>query len=528
MPLPALNLLVATVMVAAANQGFWKALLALQPTPAFLAAVGTCILVLVYLFLAAVTWGRLAKPALYLVLLTTAATTYFISRYGVVIDRDMIANVIETDTREALELFNPGFLTWMLAFGLLPCVAVSRVHIVGRPWKARVGHSAVVLLASVLILGTAAAAFYQPFASLLRNHRELRYVLVPLNVVSATLQYARRSARRPQQLELVGVDAHRVISAGAGTRRRVTVVVVGETARAQNFSLLGYERETNPELAQRDLIVLGDTRACGTATATSVPCMFQDVGQAGYRSSMATGRENLLDVLRRAGIDVFWSENNAGCKHVCDRVPHEELAHLDVASLCPGRQCRDEVLLRGLQARIDAFDRDGVIVLHMLGSHGPAYFKRYPRAFAVYRPECRTAELERCTREQIVNAYDNTIRYTDHVLSALVDLLERNGSALDIALLYVSDHGESLGEHGLYLHGMPYAIAPAEQTRVPMLMWLSPGHRERIDVDCMRRRAHLPTSHDNLYHSVLGLMRVQASVYRRERDLFAPCMRMAS
>ena len=187
----------------------------------------------------------------------------------------------------------------------------------------------------------------------------------------------------------------------------------------------------------------------------------------------------------------------------------------------------DEVLLRGLQARIDAFDRDGVIVLHMLGSHGPAYFKRYPPAFAVYQPECRTAELERCTREQIVNAYDNSIRYTEHVLSALIDLLERNGSALDIALLYVSDHGESLGEHGLYLHGMPYAIAPAEQTRVPMLMWLSPGHRERIDVDCMRRRAHLPTSHDNLYHSVLGLMRVQTSVYRSERDLFAPCMRTA-
>jgi len=528
MSLPALNFVVALVIVAAANHGFWRALLALQPTPAFVAAVGACVLVLVNLFLAAVTWGRLAKPALGLILLTTAATTYFMSSYGVVIDRDMIVNVMETDTREALELLTPGFLTWMLAFGILPCAALSRVRIVDRTWRARLAGGAILLLASVLTLGGAAATFYQPFASLLRNHREVRYTLVPLNVVGASLQYARRSLRTTGPLQTVGLDARQVLAAGSGTRRRVSVIVVGETARAASFSLLGYGRDTNPQLARRDMIVFGATHACGTATATSVPCMFQDVGMAAYRSSMAKGRENLLDVLQRAGIDVFWRENNAGCKHVCDRVAHEELAHLEVESLCPGGQCRDEILLRGLQARIDAFTRDGVIVLHMLGSHGPAYYKRYPREFAVFQPECQTGELERCTREQIVNAYDNSIRYTDHVLSAIVGLLERNDRTIDSAMLYVSDHGESLGEHGLYLHGMPYAIAPEEQTRVPMLMWLSPGHRERIDVDCMRRRANLPASHDNLYHSVLGLMHVQTAIYRRERDLFAPCARVAS
>jgi len=230
-------------------------------------------------------------------------------------------------------------------------------------------------------------------------------------------------------------------------------------------------------------------------------------------------------VLQHAGIAVRWRDNNSGCKGVCDRVPHEDLSNLQVPGLCSDGECYDEILLRGLQSQIDKLNGDAVIVLHMHGSHGPAYFKRYPPAFEFFKPVCNTIQLDHCARQSIVNAYDNTLRYTDHVLNQAIDLLRGNAARFDTAMLYVSDHGESLGENGLYLHGMPYALAPHEQVQVPMLLWLSEGMRGRpeIDIACLESRRREPVSHDNLFHSVLGLSKVQASVYRPERDLFRSC-----
>ena len=164
--------------------------------------------------------------------------------------------------------------------------------------------------------------------------------------------------------------------------------------------------------------------------------------------------------------------------------------------------------------------RDTVIVLHMMGNHGPAYFRRYPREFHHFVPDCATAELRKCTRDQVVNSYDNAILYTDHVLASLVHALEKHAGTLDAAMLYLSDHGESLGEAGLYLHGLPYAIAPDTQTRVPMIAWLSPqfAASNLVDRACLRGKAAEPLSHDNLFHSVLGVLDVQTSAYRPERD----------
>jgi len=525
--LATLNLVLAAGLLAAANLPFWKTVLSTDPQPGFVVGVAALVLMLVNLLLTGLTWGRMAKPVLYVVLLITAAATYSMHRFGIVFDRDMIANVVETDLREALELLNPGFVGWMLLFGVLPCFAVQRVRLVRGTWKSRLAETGVVLLLSALVAVVVAATVYQPLASLVRNHRELHYQLVPLNIVGAIGKHTVRSLDAPARLELVGADARRTIPAELAARRRLTVVVVGETARAANFSLLGYGRDTNPRLARSDVIALSNVHACGTATAASVPCMFQDVGRDGYRASMAKSRENLLDVLQRAGVQVLWRDNNSGCKHVCDRVPQEDLAHLSLPELCRDGHCYDEVLLHGLQQRIEQLSGDGVIVLHMLGSHGPAYGKRYPSTHAAFEPACDSNQLEKCSRDEIVNAYDNTIRYTDHVLGAVISLLERNSASLDSAFLYVSDHGESLGEHGLYLHGLPYAIAPDEQTHVPMVLWLSQGYRQRIDMHCMRGQTDQPFSHDNLFHTVLGLMQVSTSVYKRERDLFSTCTRAA-
>jgi lipid A ethanolaminephosphotransferase len=303
------------------------------------------------------------------------------------------------------------------------------------------------------------------------------------------------------------------------------VVVVGETARAANFSLNGYARETNPELAARGVINFEQASSCGTATAVSVPCMFQNVGRDGYKDSMANSREGLLDVLQRAGVGVLWRDNNSGCKGACVREPYEDVSHIEVDAMCDPGECHDEVLLNGLQAYLDSLNHDAVIVLHMKGSHGPAYYKRYPAAFEKFTPVCKSNQLDRCQQAEIVNAYDNSLLYTDHVLAKTIDLLQHNSQRLDTGMLYLSDHGESLGENGIYLHGLPYAMAPSEQTHIPMLMWMSSGleKRQGIAASCLEAKGKQPVSQDNLFHSVLGLMDVHTEAYHADLDLFRSC-----
>jgi lipid A ethanolaminephosphotransferase len=360
----------------------------------------------------------------------------------------------------------------------------------------------------------------------LRNHRELRLYLVPSNYLGALHGYVKTRLAVPDRLETVAADASRVAHADGADRHALTVLVIGETARAANFGLDGYSRQTTPNLAtEPDVINFRKVLSCGTSTAVSLPCMFLDVGRAGFSDTLARRRENLLDVLQRAGLAVMWRDNNSGCKGLCDRVRFEDLAHAGVAGLCTQAECYDEILLHGLQNELDALDRDAVIVLHMKGSHGPAYHLRYPAPFERYTPACRTNQLDRCGSEAIVNAYDNTLRYTDHVLARTIDLLRRNAARFDGSLIYVSDHGESLGEHGLFLHGMPYAVAPPEQTHVPMVMWFSESAQQRygLEAACMRRKENDALTHDNLYHSVLGLLDVRTRVYVPQRDVFHDC-----
>jgi lipid A ethanolaminephosphotransferase len=414
---------------------------------------------------------------------------------------------------------------WLAVFGVLPAALIACVGVTRTRWTRELGAKALGMAGAVICLAVVLLVNYQSYASLLRNHRELRLMLVPSNIFAAVHGHLTRHLGAPAALEVVGADATRAFAKARTTKPTLTILVVGETARAANFSLNGYQRLTNPALARQSVFSFSNVSACGTSTAVSLPCMFLDVGRDGFKATLALRHEGLLDVLQHAGIAVRWRDNNSGCKGVCDRVPHEDLSNTHVAGLCRSDECYDEILLHGLQSYLDKQDRDTVIVLHMKGSHGPAYFKRYPPAFEIFTPACDNIQLDRCSRQAIVNAYDNTLRYTDYVLSQAIDLLRNNAEHFDTAMLYVSDHGESLGENGLYLHGVPYALAPREQIQVPMLLWLSDSLRERLHIDamCLRAQQQAPLSHDNLFHSILGLSNVQTAIYRPERDLFRPC-----
>jgi lipid A ethanolaminephosphotransferase len=301
--------------------------------------------------------------------------------------------------------------------------------------------------------------------------------------------------------------------------------VVGETVRGDSWGLNGYARQTTPRLAPLPLVNFADTTACGTSTEVSLPCMFAPVGRRHYDEARIRGSESLLHVLARAGVAVHWRDNQSGCKGVCEGLPSDSVTAATAPGLCQGERCWDEGLLRGLDERLQRAQGTQLLVLHMLGNHGPAYFRRYPPAFERFSPSCRHDDLGRCSQAEIVNAYDNAVLYTDHVLASLIATLQARADRIDTAMLFVSDHGESLGEKGLYLHGMPQAIAPREQTQVPMALWWSAGFGQAVALDrpCMQRRAAAPASHDNLFHTVLGLLDVKTALYEAPLDLSHGC-----
>jgi len=528
-----LVLIVITWLMASANAAWWTAAGAGRDwtQPANWLFMVSCFLLLValhFIVVAPLALRWLTRPLLTVLVVATSVATYFMRNFAVLLDPTMIQNVLHTDTREVRELVNPHLLGWVLLWSALPVAFIWLVRLQSLPALRAVLVRAASIAGACVIALVALLSISRDLTSFMRNQREARYLITPGNLLYG---FAMNSAHRARDVnaprEPVGVDAHIVPAAMSDGRARVLVLVIGETARAANFSLLGYPRETNPELAKLGVTAFGNVTSCGTSTEVSLPCMFSPYGRDHYDESRIRHSESLLDVLARAGYKVKWLDNQSGCKGVC-KGPGIEYQKLDASmapDLCDDVECHDAILARRLEAELQRVRGNTVIVLHMMGNHGPAYFRRYPAAFRRFLPDCETAELRDCSREQVVNAYDNAILYTDHVLASVIGVLEANPRPMDSAMIYVSDHGESLGEHGLYLHGIPYAIAPELQTHVPMVVWVSRQLTAGGDVDdrCLREKARLPLSHDNLFHSVLGLLDVQTTVYSARRDIFDGC-----
>ena len=528
-----LILTMSLLLATAGNIDFWSTFIRAAGglTPAHLPLLLGAFVIVVLFFNALLTLASfrfVAKPVLIAILLSASCASYFIHEYGIVIDKAMIQNVFETDVHEASELLNWRMVLSVMAFGVLPSLFVARARIQFpqglRGVLRRFGIAAGSLALAALLL----VLFFKSLAPALREHRELRYLLTPTNYIQALHGYLRNKWRSPVAIAPLGRDAVKGHAWAGQARKTVTVIVVGETARAQNFSLNGYARDTNPRLARESgLINFANVQSCGTATAVSVPCVFSALGRERYDGDKAYHQEGLLDVLAHAGFRVVWLDNNSGCKGACDRVEFRDLSAPKPGSAhCAGDECYDERLLEELPQLVRDSSRDVVVVLHQKGSHGPAYARRYPQGFGRFGPVCDTSEFEKCSRESIVNAYDNTILYTDTFLARTIDLL-RKTEGVDTAMLYFSDHGESLGEGNMYLHGAPYLFAPGEQTHVPMMLWMSDRFSERFGIDrtCLAARRQQPLSHDNVFHSVLGMLDVNTAVLNPKLDLFHACVR---
>ena len=522
------------------NIPFWTRVLELRPLDdardvAFVASVAVLAGLISNLFLMPLTLVRpLAKPLLAVVMVLAALAAYFVWAYGVLVDKVMIRNVFETDALEAGELVNWRLLLFMGVLGVLPALVVLRIPLARPSWQRELLHRGVALAVTIVGIGIVAFFFYQDQASFLRNNRDLRHRLVPVNYLSGVGSYVQEITKRKLPYEAIGADA----ALGArwktpmAERPLLLVLVVGETARAANFSLGGYGRDTNPRLAEvQDLVYFTDVSSCGTSTAISVPCMFSDLGREGFSAEKARARDNLIDIVAKAGLGVDWYGNNTNCKGICRAAGEKRAVRENHPDHCKADvPCTDGAIFEDFWSTLPAYSGRGLVVLHQLGSHGPGYHLRYPESFNRFTPVCRSTDFSKCQVSEIVNAYDNTILFTDRLLAETISRLQAMADRVDSAILYVSDHGESLGENGLFLHAVPYALAPRVQTHVPMVFWSTAGFTERMQLDrqCLFEQRNRPLSHDNYLHTILGLLDVSTSVRKPELDFAQGCRRPAT
>ncbi len=468
----------------------------------------------------------LMKPFFAFLFVTGSIASYTMMKYRVLFDGDMIQNIFETNQSEAFAYVNAPIIIWVILTGLLPAALIFFVKIeYASTWYKGIAQRLLSMFFSLVIVGIIAALYYQDYASIGRNNQTLNREIVPANFMYSTSKYLyRRYMAEPIPFVTLGDDATRVTKKDKPT---LMFLVVGETARGKNFSMNGYEKDTNPFTSKSGgVISFNDVRSCGTATAVSVPCMFSNMGRKEFDDNRARNSEGLLDVLQKTGISIFWKENDGGCKGVCDRVPNIEIEPKDHPKFCDKNTCYDEVVLQDLDSEIAQMKGDKLVGFHLIGSHGPTYYKRYPDAHRRFTPDCPRSDIENCTDEELTNTYDNTIRYTDFVIGEMIAKLKTYEDKYNTALLYVSDHGESLGALGLYLHGTPYKFAPDDQTRVPMQVWMSPGFTKEkgVDMACLQQKAaDTRYSHDNIFSSVLGIWDVKTSVYEKGLDIFSQC-----
>lgn len=465
-----------------------------------------CLITLLALTFSLIIPARFVLSAFILV---AAATGYYADQLGIVIDDDMIRNLIETNIREAIDLINIGFLTRFFTLGVLPVLLIwwlpyQRATIIT---EIRYKLQTAAIIIGLVVLCMAPLTDY--YASFFREHKPLRYYSNPAYPIYSTGKYISQKIKSTEEKKFIYLTTSALREPGDAGNGLV-IMVVGETARADRFSLNGYAKNTNPKLSKiENIISYSDISSCGTSTIISVPCMFAHDTRETFDRSNSDNKQNLLDILKLAGVNVLWRDNNSDSKGVANRVTYEDFKSSAINPVC-NPECRDIGMLDGLQTYIDQQKGDILIVLHQMGSHGPAYFKRYPPEFEKFTPACTTVELSKCSTEEINNAYDNTIVYTDFFLSKVIEFLKKNTPAYETSMLYVSDHGESLGEKNLYLHGLPYLFAPKEQTQVPVIIWV--GDSSDIDYDQTVSIKDNISSHDAIFSTLLSIFEIDANI----------------
>lgn len=471
----------------------------------------------------------LHKALMSFLILAGSAVSYNTWVYNVYFNRDMLDNVLQTTPAESVRMFSVSFIVWLLLTGVVPTLWYCRTKVVHSVWYKEIIKRLMTAGVALLVVAGVAGLFYQDYASFFRNNLELKHQMIPTNYLNAIRGKAKEQWRKNIPYQALGEGA--TLTKTDGTRN-ILILVVGETTRNQNWGLSGYERDTTPKLKARlqqgeHLLNFTNTNSCGTSTAHSVPCMFSSMTQKDYDAVYATRQDNLMDVFKHAGHAINWVENNSDCKGVCQNVPSVNVTELRLPEFCHNGHCLDNIMLPKIDELIKSSDQDVVLVLHTLGNHGPTYYERYTDNEKQFTPTCDTQEINACNRAQLINTYDNGVLYVDQFLDKVISELQKYPE-YKTAVFYASDHGESLGENGFYLHGTPLAIAPKEQTAIPMLIWVSDtwAKARQADIACLKTITANAYSHDHFFHTALALSDIDLATvkqYDKTLDILAQC-----
>jgi len=520
-----LILYVSIFLVLFDNYAFFTNTLKIYPlsleNSGFLLSLGivlTALLVFVFTLLSS---KYTTKPILIVVLLISSLTNYFMNSYHVVIDASMIRNMLQTNMHESMDLLTLKEVGYLLILGVFPSYIVFKIPVTYRTFKGEFFAKLKIIALSLVLIVASIFSFSKYYTSFAREHKPLRYSTNPSYWMYSIGKYISLTFSSGKVIvKPLGLDAKIPHDENLS---KIIIMVVGEAARADHFSLNGYARKTNPLLEKQDVINFSHVSSCGTSTAESVPCMFSvyDRGNYSYKKGIST--ENVLDVLKHTkDVAILWRDNNSDSKGVALRVPYEDYKIPKNNTICTEGECRDIGMLVGLDDFIAKHNgKDILIILHQMGNHGPAYYKRYTKDFNKFTPTCKTNQVEKCTQQEIKNAYDNALLYTDNFLSKTIDFLKKYDNKYKTALFYMSDHGESLGENGVYLHGLPYFMAPEAQTHIGAIIWLGTQMQKDINITKLQKQSVKEYSQDNLFHTLLGIFDVQTKVYKKDMDILS-------
>ncbi|WP_249185326.1 phosphoethanolamine transferase [Moritella sp. 5] len=466
-----------------------------------------------------------AKPFFIFVLVSSAIASYATLKYGVLFDYSMVENVIETNTSEMSSYINLSSISYLLFIGVIPAVLIALIRFnTQETLLKRILKRLMLIISATLIILLILGFFYKDYASVGRNNAYLNKMIVPAHIFNSVKYIKKEVFTEKFTYKAQGTDATPLLANNG--KPTLMVLIVGETARSMNIGYNGYSRNTNPYTEDMGIISFKDVSSCGTSTAHSLPCMFSNLNRSNYDKNRANSQDDVLDVLKYAGVNVLWKDNDGGDKGVAKRLTKISIDASQYRDVCDNSVCYDEIMLKSFDDEVEELKGNKLIAMHIIGSHGPTYWKRYPQQKELFTPSCNQSDIENCSDDEIVNTYDNTLAYTDYVIAETIKKLQSYANDYNVALMYMSDHGESLGENGLYLHGTPYSFAPIEQTQVPLFMWIPQQYADAkgINKNCLIEKAQAGTfSHDNLFHTLLGFYGVESSVINQDLDITASC-----